>query len=266
MNAFPTFVDLEHGVDKTAAIAEWLGDRHSLVFCRPAGFGRDEWLDVLQAYLDEAAAPQFDARFAGTWIAAHPTRDRSARRVMRLSFKGCSGSDGKAVFIERLKEGMRDFLMRYPDAGTTAFLTRESDSPAGLWDIFTCEVMPAVRRLTVLIDDVDGTADVGATADCCWEKAKRWLTVFYETLKASQHLLGTRVYAVGENPAVLMELRFSGFSVMSPRTLGTPRFAEYRWEPRVVRKRRMSIGSAAYLTYSEKSDRTMLWAETAFRA
>ena len=123
MNAFPTFVDLEHGVDKTAAIAEWLGDRHSLVFCRPAGFGRDEWLDVLQAYLDEAAAPQFDARFAGTWIAAHPTRDRSARRVMRLSFKGCSGSDGKAVFIERLKEGMRDFLMRYPDAGTTAFLT-----------------------------------------------------------------------------------------------------------------------------------------------
>lgn len=211
MNAFPTFVDLEHGVDKTAAIAEWLGDRHSLVFCRPAGFGRDEWLDVLQAYLDEAAAPQFDARFAGTWIAAHPTRDRSARRVMRLSFKGCSGSDGKAVFIERLKEGMRDFLMRYPDAGTTAFLTRESDSPAGLWDIFTCEVMPAVWRLTVLIDDVDGTADVGATADCCWEKAKRWLTVFYETLKASQHLLGTRVYAVGENPAVLMELRFSGF-------------------------------------------------------
>ena len=131
--------------------------------------------------------------------------------MMRLSFKGCSGSDGKAVFIERLKEGMRDFLMRYPDAGTTAFLTRESDSPAGLWDLFTCEVMPAVRRLTVLIDDVDGTADVGATADCCWEKAKRWLTLFYETLKASQHLLGTRVYAVGENPAVLMELRFSGF-------------------------------------------------------
>ncbi len=179
-----------------------------LIF-RPAGFGKTAWLDLLQAYCDEAAAPDFEERFSGTWIAAHPTAHKNARRVLRLSFKGCSRTDGKAVFLERLRAGMRDFFARYPVEALEAALAREETSPAGLWDVFSMLVRPkGERRLVVLIDDVDGTADDAAVLLARQREAEKpWLTAFYGAMKNSQSLLGVKVFAVGENPLALLEWR-----------------------------------------------------------
>lgn len=209
MTAFPGFIDLERSVDKTEAVAEWLEEGVWQLIFRPVGFGKTVWLDLLQAYCDEAAAPHFEERFSGTWIAANPTKHKNARRVLRLSFKGCSGTDGKAVFLARLRAGMRDFFARYPVEASEAALAREEKSPAGLWDVFSGLVQPmGKRRLVVLIDDVDGTGDDAAvlSARQC-EGEKPWLTAFYGAMKSSQNLLGMRVFAVGENPLALSEWR-----------------------------------------------------------
>ena len=163
MTAFPGFIDLQSGVDKTEAVAQWLEEGAWQLIFRPIGFGKTAWLDLLQAYCDEAAAPYSEERFSGTWIAAHPTVHKNARRVLRLSFQGCCGADGKTVFLERLRAGMRDFFARYPAEASEAALVREEKSPAGLWDVFSRLVQPmGERRLVVLIDDVDGTGDDAA--------------------------------------------------------------------------------------------------------
>lgn len=163
MTAFPGFIDLQSGVDKTEAVAQWLEEGAWQLIFRPIGFGKTAWLDLLQAYCDEAAAPYSEERFSGTWIAAHPTVHKNARRVLRLSFQGCSGADGKTVFLERLRAGMRAFFARYPAEASEAALVREEKSPAGLWDVFSRLVQPmGERRLVVLIDDVDGTGDDAA--------------------------------------------------------------------------------------------------------
>lgn len=201
------FIDLERGVDKTEAVAEWFEEGVWQLLFRPFGFGKTAWLDLLQAYCDEAAAPYFEKRFSGTWIAAHPTAHKNACRVLRLSFKGCCGADGKTVFLERLREGLRDFFVRYPVEAAEAELAREESSPAGLWDVFSMLVRPmGERRLVVLIDDVDGTADDAAVLSARQrEGEKSWLTAFYGALKSSRSLLGMKVYAIGENPLALLE-------------------------------------------------------------
>lgn len=202
MTAFPGFIDLQSGVDKTEAVAQWLEEGAWQLIFRPIGFGKTAWLDLLQAYCDEAAAPYSEERFSGTWIAAHPTVHKNARRVLRLSFQGCSGADGKTVFLERLRAGMRDFFARYPAEASEAALVREEKSPAGLWDVFSRLVQPmGERRLVVLIDDVDGTGDDAAVLSARQrEGEKPWLTAFYGAMKNAQSLLGMRVFAVGENP------------------------------------------------------------------
>lgn len=207
MTAFPGFIDLQSGVDKTEAVAQWLEEGAWQLIFRPIGFGKTAWLDLLQAYCDEAAAPYSEERFSGTWIAAHPTVHKNARRVLRLSFQGCSGADGKTVFLERLRAGMRDFFARYPAEASEAALVREEKSPAGLWDVFSRLVQPmGERRLVVLIDDVDGTGDDAAVLSARQrEGEKPWLTAFYGAMKNAQSLLGMRFFAVGENPLALLE-------------------------------------------------------------
>ena len=202
MTAFPGFIDLQSGVDKTEAVAQWLEEGAWQLIFRPIGFGKTAWLDLLQAYCDEAAAPYSEERFSGTWIATHPTVHKNARRVLRLSFQGCSGADGKTVFLERLRAGMRDFFARYPAEASEAALVREEKSPAGLWDVFSRLVQPmGERRLVVLIDDVDGTGDDAAVLSARQrEGEKPWLTAFYGAMKNAQSLLGMQVFAVGENP------------------------------------------------------------------
>lgn len=88
MTAFPGFIDLQSGVDKTEAVAQWLEEGAWQLIFRPIGFGKTAWLDLLQAYCDEAAAPYSEERFSGTWIAAHPTVHNIAALVSRLQRSG----------------------------------------------------------------------------------------------------------------------------------------------------------------------------------
>lgn len=50
MTAFPGFIDLQSGVDKTEAVAQWLEEGAWQLIFRPIGFGKTAWLDLLQAY------------------------------------------------------------------------------------------------------------------------------------------------------------------------------------------------------------------------
>lgn len=51
MTAFPGFIDLQSGVDKTEAVAQWLEEGAWQLIFRPIGFGKTAWLDLLAGVL-----------------------------------------------------------------------------------------------------------------------------------------------------------------------------------------------------------------------
>ena len=147
-------------VDKTSFIARLEKYNARLAFiARPRRFGKSLFANMLTAYYDKAAAPEFKKNFEGTWIGEHPTPLANRFLVLKFDFSGIDGGEGFVQhFIENVKSGLRKFATRYlkGDSKMEALLDAAHDSPAAL----LCEALGLIEnrfreKIYLVIDESD---------------------------------------------------------------------------------------------------------------
>ena len=106
-------------IDKSSFIEVWekSGNAHVLML-RPHGFGKSMFTELLDNYYDHSKSSEFQKNYGNTYIAGHPTRNKSNYRVLRISFgnlRGCAIDKFQEEFSKDVCEGIQNFMKKNPD-------------------------------------------------------------------------------------------------------------------------------------------------------
>ena len=103
-------------IDKSSFIEVWekSGNAHVLML-RPHGFGKSMFTELLDNYYDHSKSSEFQKNYGNTYIAGHPTRNKSNYRVLRISFgnlRGCAIDKFREEFSKDVCEGIQNFMKK----------------------------------------------------------------------------------------------------------------------------------------------------------
>ena len=219
-------------VDKTRFIEELEneGTRYPFIV-RPRRFGKSLFTQILQAYYDKAAAKDFDANFANTYIGKHKTALANQFYVLNFDFSGF-GSDANLSegLASNVSAGLCNFFCRYPHKDQDRILDAWKNGAADLLMEFCSFVQSEIRgKIFVIIDEFDQSANAILSGDeAAIEKLAKYAGAFrdfYATLK----FLGkdgtvSRVFITGVT-SVSMDSMTSGFNVATDLS-NIPGFSE----------------------------------------
>ncbi len=219
-------------VDKTRFIEELekIGTRYPFIV-RPRRFGKSLFTQILQAYYDKAAAKDFDANFANTYIGKHKTRLANQFYVLNFDFSGF-GSDANLSegFASNVCVGLSDFFRRYPHKNQDKILDFRKDGAANLLMEFCSLVQSEIRgKIFVIIDEFDQSANAILSGDeAAIERLAKYAGAFrdfYATLKfLGKDSTVSRVFITGVT-SVSMDSMTSGFNVATDLS-NIPKFSE----------------------------------------
>ena len=148
------FANLRHGrfayVDKTRFIEVFEADVSKLLITRPSGFGKTLFASTLSAYYDRRCAADFEALFAGTYIADHKTPLANQLAVLRLH---PVSSGTPETLLHKIQQDLEQFFARYPHPKQQSVLNFPTDNAADLIaHFFTVVHVPYNKQLCVIVD------------------------------------------------------------------------------------------------------------------
>ncbi|MFN8492444.1 MAG: AAA family ATPase [Caldilineaceae bacterium] len=216
--------DNSYYVDKTRFIPLLEAQPYFVFLIRPRRFGKTLWLSLLQHYYDVNRADQFDALFAGTYIGAHPTAERSSYLVMFFNFALVNPSADKveASFEDNGRAVIEDFLIRYApyfDEEEKQEILSLPTVEAQLRRIFFHTDRQNLK-IYILIDEYDNFANTilttsGQEAYHNLTHGEGFFRYFFNLLKgatAGQISGLTRLYITGVSPVTMDDVT-SGFNI-----------------------------------------------------
>lgn len=219
-------------VDKTPYIAvlEKYNTRFPFII-RPRRFGKSLFANMLMAYYDKAAKPEFKKNFEGTWIGEHPTPLASQFLVLKFDFSGIDDGDNLIQnFIENVKSGLRKFRTRYlqGDSEMEALLEASYASPAVLLSRALDLIENRFKeKIYLVIDEYDQFAQgiLSDDPDQFREITSRqgFLKNFYTILKTQFQSVIGRAFITGVT-SISLDSMTSGFNVATNIT-NVPNFA-----------------------------------------
>ena len=198
-------------IDKSNFIEVWekSGNTHVLML-RPHGFGKSMFTELLDNYYDHSKSDVFIKNYGNTYIANHPTKNKSNYRVLRISFgnlRGCAVEKFEQVFSKDVADGIRDFAKKNPDL---EFIIDENfvNAPdfllTSLCLNFT-QQFPG-EKIFLIIEDYDNFAyDVlfENTIELC---EIDMVTDFYNAIKSELNIVIGRTFITGVFPVSLGNL------------------------------------------------------------
>lgn len=205
-------------IDKTRYIKELeLCDSKYPIILRPRRFGKTMFLNTLKAYYDLAARHNFDRNFKGTWIFEHQTLLAGSYYVLNFDFSGNASGDVIENFILAVKNGIADFLIRYPIKNAEAVLNRTYKSPGALInDFFTAVTATTGKKIYVMIDEYDQSMnDLLANDKQKFQKYtsnEGFIKDFYSKLKTATNSCVDRVFITGVT-SISLDSMTSGFNI-----------------------------------------------------
>ena len=148
------FIELRHSqfayADKTRFIGVFEDDVSKLLITRPSGFGKTLFASALSAYYDRRYAADFEAIFAGTYIADHKTPLANQFAVLRLH-PTVSGTP--EALLRNIRQDLENFFARYPHPKQQSVLNFPTDNAADLIaHFFTVVHAPYNKQLCVIVD------------------------------------------------------------------------------------------------------------------
>ena len=207
-------------VDKTRFIEalENEGTRYPFIL-RPRRFGKSLFTQILQAYYDKAAAKDFDANFADTYIGRHKTALANQFYVLNFDFSGFGADKNLSEgFSSCVLAGLQNFFMRYPHLKQESVLSLRKESASRLLKEFCAVVLPeAYGKLYVVIDEYDQfTNDILSKDVEAFKKitsGEGFVKDFYTTLKSfGKDGSIDRIFVTGVT-SISLDSMTSGFSI-----------------------------------------------------
>lgn len=219
-------------VDKTSYIAllEKYYSRFPFIV-RPRRFGKSLFANMLMAYYDRAALPQFKKNFKGTWIGEHPTPLANQYLVLKFDFSGIDDGDGLIQnFITKVRSGLRKFATRYlkGDPDMAALLRDSYASPSALLsDALDFIESRFEEKIYLIIDEYDQFAHEILSNDPKKfhqiTSKQGFLKNFYTTIKEQSQSVIARTFITGVT-SISLDSMTSGFNVATNIT-NEPEFA-----------------------------------------
>ena len=238
----PVIVDQGYAfVDKTKFIETYENSKRAVsMFLRPQRFGKTVFIQMLKYYYDVALKDESDRVFEGTYIASHPTPEKSDYYVVSFDFSGTDvkkdGDSAAESFSGKIISGIVDFFQRYPDlvpltiletipAGREKYLPdyvvmyyknkQSFVSGAAIIGEFLLLLDTSQHKVMVLIDEYDNFSD-----DILCRNVKNFrylvskdqnISTFYQILRSSQQQNTIdQIFIAGVLPIVL-DMSLSGF-------------------------------------------------------
>lgn len=206
-------------IDKTRfiEILENLDSKYPLIL-RPRRFGKSLSTYTLQAYYDKAAAKDFNALFADTYIGKHKTPLANQFYVLMLSFAGLGfGNDLPARFLANVKNKLTQFFNRYPHPRQDEVLKAPIDNAVTLIETFFAILGEDYRKkIYVIIDEYDQFANEILAKDVNRFKAltssQGFLKDFFAILKDATGNAVSRIFITGVT-SISLDSMTSGFSI-----------------------------------------------------
>jgi hypothetical protein len=150
-------------VDKTHYLPLLEGAGRFLFLIRPRRFGKSLLQSVMECYYDCQWAKQFDALFAQTWIAEHPTPEKGQYLALRFDFSAVRAEPEHLYpsFETYCRNHLDGFLMRHEALIPTAYAERVRDQPTvtAALDRLIMELGLLGRTLYLFIDEYDNFAN-----------------------------------------------------------------------------------------------------------
>ncbi len=205
-------------IDKTKYIKELeLCDSKYPIMLRPRRFGKTMFINTLKAYYDLAAGQNFETNFNGTWIYAHRTSLASSFYVLNFDFSGNASGDVIENYILAVKNGIADFLIRYPVKDAEAVLNKTYKSPGALINDFFIAVTSATgKKIYVMIDEYDQSMNDLLASDKLkfqsYTGNNGFLKDFYSKLKTATNSCIDRVFITGVT-SISLDSMTSGFNI-----------------------------------------------------
>jgi len=219
-------------VDKTRFIEELekAGTRYPFIV-RPRRFGKSLFTQILQAYYDKAAAKDFDANFANTYIGKHKTALANQFYVLNFDFSGFGADKNLSEGLtSKVRAGLCNFFRRYPHENQERILEAGKNGAANLIVRSSSLVQSEIQgKIFVIIDEFDQSANAILSGDeAAIEKLTKYAGAFkdfYATLKAlGKDSTISRVFITGVT-SVSMDSMTSGFNVATDLS-NIPGFSE----------------------------------------
>lgn len=188
-------------------------------FIRPRRFGKTLFANMLMAYYDKAAQPDFERNFAGTWIYDHPTPLAGKYLVVKFDFSGIEpGGELVRNFISSVKRSLMDFRKRYlsDDPAMRRLLSEPTESLARLLTDFLAVVNGELNnKVYIIIDEYDQFALNLLASDPETFRSitgkEGFLRAFYAVLKNSEDIVD-RIFITGVT-SLSLDSMTSGFNL-----------------------------------------------------
>lgn len=218
-------------VDKTKYLEILENDGTCTPFIvRPRFFGKTFFTQTLLAYYDKSYAKDFDANFAGTYIAEHKTKLASSYRVLYLSLEAAAPDNLKDHLVDSLRLALANFAQRNNLKGIFEFLNKEHlNAQSLLFDFLSFYRWNKIEgRIFLIVDSYDYMAKeaftAGPDAVAAVKKAWRTLRSFFESIKSEfDHDPLACIFIIGET-AISLDGMVSGYNIAWYYT-GDSRFA-----------------------------------------
>ncbi len=205
-------------IDKTQYIRDLeLLDSKYPIMLRPRRFGKTMFINTLKAYYDLAVRQDFVRNFSGTWIFEHQTPLAGSFYVLNFDFSGNASGDVIENYILAVKNGIADFLIRYPIKSAQAVLSRSYKSPGALInDFFIAVASTTGKKIYVMIDEYDQSMNDLLANDRAkfqqYTSNKGFLKDFYSKLKTATNSCIDRVFITGVT-SISLDSMTSGFNI-----------------------------------------------------
>ena len=206
-------------IDKSSFIEVWekSGNAHVLML-RPHGFGKSMFTELLDNYYDHSKSSEFQKNYGNTYIAGHPTRNKSNYRVLRISFgnlRGCAIDKFREEFSKDVCEGIQNFMKKNPDLEYEMdenFVNAPDFLLTSLCLNFT-QQFPG-EKIFLIIEDYDNFA-----YDVLFENKTELCDVdmvrdFYNAIKSELNIVIGRTFITGVFPVSIGSL-FDGMNSIS---------------------------------------------------
>ncbi|MCX4247270.1 AAA family ATPase [Paraliomyxa miuraensis] len=218
--------------DKTPFLAVLEAGYQHVVFLRPRRFGKSTLVSMLEHYYDLGRKDAFDRRFAGLWVHAHPTEERSRYLVLTLDFSSVATDRGPDALLRTLVESVRNrvrtFLLRYrrlvPELDDLYERLDDVQDAEGLVGMVLDVVAATPHQIYLLVDEYDHFANrlLSGGAEDMYEAIVTktgFVRTFYATLKAGTTSGAVaRMFVTGVSPLMLDDLS-SGFNIATHASL-----------------------------------------------
>lgn len=196
-------------IDKTMFIEklEHCEDRF-VQFLRPKRFGKTLFLSMLSYYYDVSYEQAFDQLFSGTYIHAHPTREKNQYHVLTFDFSKLDMKECKTLkkaFCENIKMTCERFMRKMK---VSIELDMDQNPYAILSDFLDVAATTIDRPLYIMVDECDHFSDELMSShfhDFQNMIGKNgFIRKFYETLKIGEEKgIIQRVMVTGVTPIIL---------------------------------------------------------------